>query len=105
MESDLAIHGVGAWLRLLFGLVVFLAPGLALADRIFTDKTYLLLAPVFSFSALPLAAILLDFAFGVPINTITTGFIALTLTAWMGWPRGMQLLRLLGQRQGWADAR
>lgn len=86
MESDLAIHGTD-WFRLLFGLGVFLAPGLAIADRIFDDLVYLVTAPVFSFSALALAAILLDFGLGVPINTWTTGFIALGITIWAGWPR------------------
>ncbi len=105
MESDLAVHGPLAWLRLLAGLALFLAPGIAIADRIFSNKLYLLLAPVFSFSALPLAAILLDFAFGVPINTATTAALAATITAWMAWPRLRVLSTAMGRRAGWAHAR
>ncbi len=87
MESDLAVSGALAWLRLLLGSLLFLAPGVALADRLFTKKTYLVLAPVFSFSVLPLVAILLDFALGVPINALTTALIAAAAAAWAGWPR------------------
>ncbi len=94
MDAELAVDGAMAWLRLLLGVLVFLAPGLALADRVFENKLYLVLAPVFSFSALPLAAILLDFAFGVPINAWSTTAIALTVATWAGWPR----IRRLGTR-------
>ncbi len=104
MESELALQGPLAWLRLILGLAVFLAPGVAIADRIFDDRRYLLLAPVFSFSALALAAILLDFAMGVPINTWTTASIAAGLTSWAGWPRIVEAQQRLRVRMGWAHA-
>lgn len=90
MEADLAPDGLLAWARLGFGLAVFLLPGLAAADRIFRSKLYLLTAPVFSFSLLPLVAIALDFGLGVPIHVVTTHAIALAVAGWLGWPRAVQ---------------
>jgi hypothetical protein len=71
--------------RLMLGTLLFLMPGLAAADRLFPrNRAALLLAPVFSFTLLPLAAILLRFALGVPVNEATTVLTALGLTLIVG---------------------
>ncbi len=74
-------EGVVEWMRMLAGIAVFMAPGVAAADRFLPGrKDALLLAPVFSLTLLPLAAILLDHALGVPVHAVTTALLALALT-------------------------
>jgi hypothetical protein len=86
-EADLSITGWG-WLRLAIGIAVLLLPGLALADRLFPAKrSALLLAPVFSLSVLPLAVIILDFMFAVPVSPSATALLAVGLAALFAAPR------------------
>lgn len=88
MNAELGIATAGGWIRLLVGTVVLLLPGLALADRVFPDRRLpLLLAPVFSLTLLPLAAILLDALVGVPVTAATTALLALALAVMIGAPR------------------
>ncbi len=86
MSDPLAfgVNGAG-WLRLAFGLAVFLAPGVAAADRIWPGSPLrFVLAPVLSFTLLPLAAIVLGFGLGVPVTPAATLAIALGLAAAFG---------------------
>jgi len=88
VNAELGIATAGGWIRLLVGTVVLLLPGLALADRVFPDRRLpLLLAPVFSLTLLPLAAILLDALVGVPVTAATTALLALALAVMIGAPR------------------
>lgn len=86
-ETDLTVSGL-AWLRLVAGLVVFLLPGLAAADRWLAGVPLRWVwAPVLSFTLLPLVAILLDYGLGVPIQPLVTAFLCVALAAWIGQPR------------------
>ena len=85
--ADLTVTGLG-WLQLLAGLLVFLVPGVAAADRWLTGLPLRWLwAPVFSFTLLALAAILLDFVAGLDVTFLNTLVIALLLGLVLGWSR------------------
>ncbi len=82
--ADLSLDQWSDWLLLVVGLAILLLPGLAVADRLTRSPRGLLLAPVLSFTVLPLAAIGLDFLFNVTINATTTTLLALGLAALAG---------------------
>lgn len=71
--------------RFALGTALFLLPGIAAADRFLPGgRTRFLLAPVFSFTLLPVAAILLSFAFGWKATPGSTALLALALAALAG---------------------
>ena len=71
--------------RLVFGTLLFLLPGLAAGDRFVPGRRWgLLLAPVLSFTLLPMAAILLQFATGTPVTGATTASLAAGLALMLG---------------------
>lgn len=96
-ETDLAVHGLG-WAQLLVGLIIFLLPGLALADRMFPARHHLAFAPVLSISAMVVMAVLLNFIAGVPVHPGWTMALALGIAAAAGWPRIQQAGRWVKAR-------
>lgn len=86
--ADLGVEGAAAWLRLLLGTAVLLLPGLAAADRLLPGRPMALIwSPVLSLTLLPLAAILLDTALGVPVTAASTAALAVGLAVLLGAPR------------------
>lgn len=90
----LSVQGVGEWMQLVFGLLLFLAPGFAAADRLMglRDRGWWF-APVFSFTLLPLGAILLDLVLQVRITVGVTVGLAVAWTLLLELPR-LRKLRL-----------
>lgn len=85
--TDLTLQGWD-WLRASVGLVVFLLPGVAAADRWLKGlPVRLVWAPVLSFTLLALGAILLDFVANVEVRMGTTIGLAFLLAAGIGKPR------------------
>ncbi len=73
--------------RLLFGTILYLAPGILLARRLAgRHPGWLVLAPVLSFSLMTLGATALHFLFGVPIQARTTAALALGIMFVVAWP-------------------
>lgn len=86
-ESALALDTLG-WLRLLVGLPLWLAPGLAAADRwLPKERGRFILAPVASISLLTLTAFAQEFLLGLKHEPWLTALNAAVLAAWIGWPR------------------
>lgn len=80
--TDLSPDGVAGWLRLLAGLALFLAPGVAAADRLLPAAPWRwVTVPVFSFTLMPVAMVLLDAVLGVPLRPGVTVLLAVALTA------------------------
>jgi hypothetical protein len=91
--ADLTVHGLG-WLHLVGGMAFLLLPGLAATDRWLRGMPLRWLwTPVFSLSLLPLAAILLSYAFDVKVTPTTTMLVALVLSIAIARPRIEALLR------------
>lgn len=91
--ADVTLHGLD-WLRALLGFCVFLLPGLAAADRWLVGlPARFLWAPLFSFTLLALAAILLDFLVGLPVSSPVTFALSLFLAGMAGRRRLMELWR------------
>lgn len=89
---SLAPQGALEWARLVAGAALFLAPGLAAADRFLgLRQRGWMFAPVFSFSLLPLGAIVLDLALQVPITPGVTAGLAVFWTGILLLPRFRQL--------------
>lgn len=78
--ADLSLDAAG-WLRFVPGLVVWLLPGLAAADRLFPSRSGLAFAPVLSVSLLALTGIVADVLLGVPLTATATVLWALAWTA------------------------
>ncbi|MHB1261326.1 MAG: hypothetical protein ACYC2H_06385 [Thermoplasmatota archaeon] len=96
--ADLVVQGWG-WLRLAFGLFVFLLPGVAAADRwlVGVPRRWLW-GPVLSFTVLPLTAILLNYGAGVPVTPAMTWLITLGLAVLIAKPRLVASSRFLVER-------
>lgn len=93
--GSLAVDGPLGWLQLLGGLLLFLAPGLAAADRLLGLRNRgWWFAPVFSFTLLPLGAIVLDLVLQVRITTAVTVAVAVAWTLALTAPRWKQVRRL-----------
>ncbi|HUR26424.1 MAG TPA: hypothetical protein VM327_10470 [Candidatus Thermoplasmatota archaeon] len=105
--ADITVDSLAGWLRLLAGVALFLMPGLAAADRFLAGTSLRLAwAPLFSFTILTLAAILLDFTIGLALRPVTTAVLALALALVIGrhrlqaWGRRcLVLLRRRGSRR------
>lgn len=69
------------WPRFLVGAFLFLLPGLAAADRLVQGGTRFILAPVLSFTLLPIAGILLSFATPWRATAGSTALLAVLLAA------------------------
>lgn len=84
----LSVQGFGEWMQLVFGLLLFLAPGLAAVDRLtgLRNRGWWF-APVFSFTLLPLGAILLDMVLQVRITVGVTVGLAVAWTLLLEMPR------------------
>jgi hypothetical protein len=79
--AALAPNGPADGARLLAGIALFLLPGLAAADRLLPRLSVRwALAPVFSATLYPVAAIALDFV-GVPVTPAATALLGLAATA------------------------
>lgn len=90
----LSPQGAAQWLRLLGGALLLLAPGVAAADRLLGLRNRgWMFAPVFSFSLLPLGAIVLDLALQVPITPQVSVGLALFWTFLFSLPRLRQVPR------------
>ncbi|HUR60855.1 MAG TPA: hypothetical protein VM286_00630 [Candidatus Thermoplasmatota archaeon] len=88
--TSLGVSGPWEFLQWVLGVALFLAPGLAAVDRILgLRRLGWVFAPVFSFTLVPLGAILLDILFEVPVRTEET------LLLCVAWTVGLQRHRLL----------
>lgn len=100
----LSVQGFGEWVQLVFGLLLFLAPGLAAADRLMGLRGRgWWFAPVFSFTLLPLGAILLDLVLQVRITLGVTVGLAVAWTVLLEMPR-LRRLRM-PKRADWDEPR
>jgi hypothetical protein len=89
--TDLDLGGAAGLLQLGLGALLFLAPGLAAVDRLLgLRERGWMFAPVFSFTLLPLGAIVLDLFFHVRITPLSTVGLA------VGWTLIFGRRRLLG---------
>lgn len=93
--TELGLGGTTGALQLAVGAALFLMPGLAAADRLLgLGGRGWMWAPVFSFTLLPLGAIVLDLGFGVPVNPLVTAALA------AGWTLLFARRRLVALAQG-----
>lgn len=100
--TALGISTPGEWLRLLGGLALLLAPGVAAADRFLGLRGRgWMFAPVFSLTLLPLTAILLDLVLQAPIMPALTALYAVAWVVLLEWPRRRQAWNAL---RAWAKA-
>ena len=98
----LSVGGFTDWVRLLLGLAVLLAPGLAAADRFLGLRGRgWWFAPVFSLSLLPLGAIVLDLVLQVRTTALVTFLLALGWTLALLAPRLRRLA--LWRAPQWRD--
>jgi hypothetical protein len=84
--------GLGDAPRFAVGLALFLLPGLAAADRLLQGPRRWLMAPVLSFTLVPVAGILLHFAAGWHTNVASTTLLCLALAALFASRRLAQML-------------
>lgn len=83
--------------QLAWGAAVFLLPGLAAADRLLPDEPLRwLLAPVLSFTLLPVTAIVAGFVLGLPLTPAATALWAVGWSLVLAAPRLETLLDLGG---------
>ena len=99
----LSVGGFADWVRLLAGLAVLLAPGLAAVDRFLgLRQRGWWFAPVFSLSLLPLGAIVLDLVLQVRTTALVTFLLAVGWTLALLAPRIRRVARWRGaQWRGW----